>query len=235
MARKVVVCTLGSGPHEELLSVAGPTFERWADRHHYDLDIRRSSPSPERPASWGKVSIISERLRTHDVVIWLDADAVVVDPTADLSRVVSRRRPLALVAHQYHGQTVPNMGVLAVRSTRRTRRLMRELWSMTRYVDHRWWENAALLELLGYDISAEPIVQRRPTRLNRRIAWLDVAWNSIDLHPSPSPFVKHYPGLSNDERRRRMSADVAMAGALHTATVPRDVSGALAGRGRRDR
>jgi hypothetical protein len=235
MARKVVLCTLGAGPHEELLSVAGPTFERWAQRHRYDLDIRRSSPSPERPPSWGKVSIISERLLTHDVVIWLDADAVVVDPTHDLSHAVSRRKPLALVAHEYQGQTVPNMGVVAVRSTRLTRRLMRDLWSMTQHVDHRWWENAALLEVLGYDISTEPIVLREPTRLNDRIAWLDVAWNSIDLHPSPAPFVKHYPGLSNDERRRRMSDDVAMVDAWHRTTPPGELSGAHARRGRRDR
>ena len=235
MARKVVLCALGAGPHEELLHVAGPTFERWAQRHHYDLDIRRSSPTPERPPSWAKVSIITERLRTHDVVIWLDADAVVVDPTHDLSRCVSRRRPLALVAHRYNGQTVPNMGVFAVLSTRLTRRLMRDLWSMTQYVDHKWWENAALLDLLGYDISTEPIVQRRHTRLNRRVAWLDVAWNSIDLHASPVPIVKHYPGLSNDERRRRMSDDVAGMDSSHVASRQAELPGAGAGRDRRDR
>jgi hypothetical protein len=229
MARKVVLCALGAGPHGELLHIAGPTFERWALRHHYDLDIRRSSPTPERPPSWAKVSIITERLRTHDVVIWLDADAVVVDPTHDLSRCVSRRRPLALVAHRYNGQTVPNMGVFAVLSTRLTRRLMRDLWSMTQYVDHKWWENAALLDLLGYDVSTEPIVQREPTHLNRRVAWLDVAWNSIDLHASPAPIVKHYPGLSNDERRRRMSDDVAWMDTSHVATLQAELPGSGAG------
>jgi hypothetical protein len=121
------------------------------------------------------------------------------------------------------------MGVFAVLSTRLTRRLMRDLWSMTQYVDHKWWENAALLDLLGYDVSTEPIVQREPSHLNRRVAWLDVAWNSIDLHASPAPIVKHYPGLSNDERRRRMSDDVAWMDTSHVATLQAELPGSGAG------
>lgn len=209
MPRKVVLCSIGAGPHEELLGITGPTFEGWARRHGYDLDLRVTSPSPQRPPSWGKVRVVAERLDTHDVVIWLDADTVVVDPAHDLAALVSRRKPLALVAHRYHGQTVPNLGVFVLRSTRSTRKLLADLWAMDQYLQHRWWENAALLDLLGYDISSEPIRMGRPTRLNKRIVQLDVAWNSIDLDPSPTPIVKHYPGLSNDERRRRMLEDVA--------------------------
>lgn len=216
MPRKVVLCSIGAGPHEELLRITSPTFEAWAQRHGYDLDLRLTTPSPERPPSWGKVRVVAERLDSHDVVIWLDADTVVVDPKPDLAALVDRRRPLALVAHRYHGQTVPNLGVFVLRSTRTTRRLMADLWSMEEYLQHRWWENAALLDLLGYDISSEPIRLERPTSLNKRIVQLDVAWNSIDLDPSASPIVKHYPGLSNDERRLRMLDDVAtMASSKH--------------------
>lgn len=209
MSRTVVLCSIGTGPHRELLDITRPSFERWAHRQGYDLDLRESSPTPERPASWGKVRVIAERLATHDVVIWLDADTVVVDAGHDMAALVDRRRPLALVAHEYHDQTVPNMGVFALRSTRFARRLVRHLWAMDQYLHHKWWENAALLDLLGYDVSTEPIRRTRSTRLHRRIAVLDVAWNSIDLHASADPIVKHYPGLSNDERRRRMLDDVA--------------------------
>jgi hypothetical protein len=103
---------------------------------------------------------------------------------------------------------VPNLGVFALRSTRASRRLLYRLWTMEQYLDHKWWENAALLELLGYDISSEPIRKLRRTRTDRLVTEIDLAWNSIDLVPSPSPIIKHYPGTPNDERARRIAADI---------------------------
>jgi hypothetical protein len=135
------------------------------------------------------------------MMIWIDADTVLVDDRHDLSLLPIRARPLALVAPHDHeqndGQALANMGVTAVRSCQFTRRLFDRLWGMTRYVDHKWWENAALLDLLDFDLSCEPMARSKRNRIGHRIRWLDIAWNSIYLHPSPSPIIKHYPGASH--------------------------------------
>jgi glycosyltransferase involved in cell wall biosynthesis len=204
-----VVCSIGSGAHEELLAIARPPLAAWATRYGYDLDLRHDLAAPERPASWSKVRLVRERLETHQVVIWVDADTVVVDGREDLARRVSRSRPIAMVAHGYAGQQVPNLGVFALWSCPRTKALLDTLWSMTEYRDHKWWENAALLDLLGYDIATEPIRKVRSSDLDARIEWLGNEWNSITLDPAEQPIIVHHPGTPDEDRVRMMRADVA--------------------------
>ncbi len=205
--RSVVICSIGVGPHEELLAIGRPMLEDWATRFGYDLDLRTTLLAPERPAAWSKVALVRERLDTHRVAVWIDADALLIDGRADVGSLVSRSKPLAMVAHTYGGQVVPNLGFFAMRSTRRTKALLDTLWSMTEYLDHKWWENAALLDLLGYDISSEPIRKLHQSPLDKRINWLSNEWNSISLDAAASPIIVHYPGQTNDDRTRLMAAE----------------------------
>ena len=185
------------------------TLQSWADRFGYDLDLRTELLDPCRPPAWSKVVLLRQRLKTHRIALWVDADAIVVDGSTDLSLEVTSRRPIAMVAHEYSGQRVPNTGVIALRSCATTRTLLDRLWNMTEYIHHPWWENAALLDLLGYDIRREPIAKVRASPLDDRIVWLDKAWNSIDLDPAAHPFVKHYPGMPFERRLAGMRSDLA--------------------------
>jgi hypothetical protein len=207
MARmpSVVLCSIGSGPHRELLDIARPGFEEWAARQGYDLDLRAQAPTHGRPPAWAKIPLLRERLGTHEVALWVDADAVVVDASGDLAATVSGCRPIALVAHRYAGQTVPNTGVLALRSGPTSKLFLDTLWEMTQYIDHKWWENAAALDLLGYDVAAEPIQNVPNSRWEKRVQWLGNEWNSIDLDPAQRPLIRHFPGMSQGARRERMT------------------------------
>jgi hypothetical protein len=201
---RAVLCSIGAGPHEELLELARPSFERYAQTFGYDLDLRNELLAADRPPSWSKVPLLRERLEDHKVAIWIDADAVVVDPRADIASTVSIATPLAMVAHNYAGQRVPNCGIMALRRCRTTLRLLDAMWAKTEYLDHKWWENAALLDIMGYNISKEPIVKVRGTRLDRRVNWLSPDWNSIEGSGSDSPIIMHFPGLEHSVRLERM-------------------------------
>ena len=227
--RSVVICSIGVGPHEELLDIGRPLLEDWAQRFGYDLDLRTSLLAPERPASWSKIRLVRELLATHRVVVWVDADTVVVDGRADLASRVNRRRPLAMVAHTYGGQSVPNLGIFAMRSGHRTKALLDRIWTMTEYVDHKWWENAALLDLLGYDIETEtePIRKVKSSSLDRRIEWLGNEWNSISLDAAAQPIIVHYPGHTNEDRKRLMRADVDACRKRQTGVPPGSPSSPL--------
>ncbi len=206
--RFAVICSLGIGEHERLLNLTRKNTELYAAKFGYDVDLRVSTLEPSRPAAWSKVLLISEELMKYKYVLWLDADTVVVNAREDFTKLTSRYKPLALVAHKYHGQTFPNTGVMSIRSTFITRRLFRRIWTMDHYLNHKWWENAAFLELLGYKTDVEPLIQTKKTSLNRRINWLKNDWNSMGLDPSSDPIIKHYPGVRNDDRFRFMSEDI---------------------------
>jgi hypothetical protein len=96
-----------------------------------------------------------------------------------------------------------------VRSTARADAFLRLVWDQDRYIDHVWWENAAILDLLGYRLS--PCGPERPSPHRRLVRFLGNEWNSIQEDPSPRPVIRHYPGRSRQERLARMRADLAAA------------------------
>lgn len=199
---RTALCTIAVGTHRELFEIARPSFERFAGLHGYALVVIADAEiSAGRALSWGKVVALQRLLDIYDRVVWVDSDAVIVDPTADIFAGVSRRTPLSLVVHHYDGLEVPNAGVLTLRSCRWAKHLLGRLWEAERFIDHKWWENAALIELLGYDIDEPRQETRQVTRDSRRVGELDLAWNSIPgVAPAAIPRILHFAGMSHGDR-----------------------------------
>jgi len=97
--RKVLL-SIGAGPHEALLEISRPTFSENARRHGYELQTSTQA-DPDRPAPWSKVSALRAALETADLALWIDADAVIVDPSRDIADELApdeqRRRDLTAV------------------------------------------------------------------------------------------------------------------------------------------
>ena len=210
--KRKALCTVGTGPFAPLLEVSLPTLEAYAWRHGWELVIDTKDRTDGRPASWGKIPLIAELLGRHDLVMWVDADTVIVDGSIDLASELRRRKHLYLVEHRHTptGEVTANAGVMMIRAGRWTERLLAAVWAQADLIHHRWWENAALMRLLGYRIDPQPAARVRRTRWLRQVRFLDVAWNSMPhWHASPTPRITHYAGLPLDERRNRMLADAA--------------------------
>jgi hypothetical protein len=210
-----VVCSIGAGAHAELLALSGETFRIYADRHGYDVDLRTELLVEDRPASWSKVPLVRGLLERYDLVFWIDADAAIVDASRDVADEIGRRTRFAVVAHEYEGQRIPNLGVMVLRRSRATFRFLDAVWARTEFVDHVWWENAAALAELGYTVPADPTVAGaepvrlvRPSPFHRRVQFLDPAWNSVLVHEADTPRVRHYPGRSQEYRLEHLRADL---------------------------
>lgn len=197
MSRALV--TFGIGPHRELLDIALPTFERYAGRHGYDLIVAEPGAGAldvqvmsERPASWLKVPLLRNLLGEHDEVLWLDSDVVIVDDSEDLAAHVAADRWQGLALHRsvYDGAH-PNHGVWLLRPPMVP--ILDLIWRQTRYIDHPWWEQAASLWLLGYDVEHRPLREPTPNPLLERTKLLSSEWNFT-------------PGCSTTRRGRFMHA-----------------------------
>lgn len=211
MAERKVLCSLAVGPQERLLRLARPSFERYAARHGYELDLRRQLLAPERPPPWSKVPLLRRGLEGHDLVVWVDADAVIVDPARDIAEDVPDDRFLGLVEHRYDGVAVPNTGVLVLRRGDLATEFLDAVWACEDLVDHRWWENAAVMRLLGYRL--DPPGPNEPTRYRDATAFLPKEWNSIPLDRAARPRISHYPGYSLKARYALMLRDVLFGAA----------------------
>lgn len=198
-AGRSVICTLGVGPHTELLDIVRPALEAFATRHGHQIVEHRRSLAPERPPSWSKLVALHRLAHDFDRLIWIDADAIVVDDRRDLAAELRPGRRLGAVIHRYDGNAIPNLGVFVLRGGWRTRRLLERLWACNDLVDHPWWENAALLRLLGAR-TFEPVRVDRLALTRLGVQELDPSWNSIPDAPAANPRIVHLAGRSQAER-----------------------------------
>jgi hypothetical protein len=210
------LCSIGAGPHEALLEISRPTFEAYARRHGYEL-ITSTAADSSRPPAWSKVPMVREALESFELVVWIDADAVIVDGRDDIAALLEPDRSLALVRH---GELqVPNTGVMVWRAGAAARELLDRTWSATRFLHHPWWENAALAHALGYELptALEPRRRRllrrpRPFRLARPspllagVQFLPLEWNSVYLDRADAPRIVHCVGVPVEQRARDMAA-----------------------------
>jgi len=205
-----VLCTLGAGPHEELLAIVRPTFEAYAARHGYDFVAETESLDDTRPLPWSKIVLFQRLMRSYELVLWIDCDAVIIDGSADIADSLSKKATFGLVAHATpEGPEIPNTGVVLIRSSRKAQRFLDRVWQRTEYIDHKWWENAAFLELLGY--SADPPVTRvRETRDRKMFLYLDPLWNVLPFQDVERPRIKHYAGQTQEARVAGLTADVEL-------------------------
>jgi hypothetical protein len=210
------LCSIGSGPHEALLAISRPTFAAYAKRHGYEL-ITSTFSDPGRPPAWSKVTMLRDALGSYESVLWIDADAVIVDGASDIAAELEPDRFLGLVRHGE--QQVPNTGVMVWRAGERALDLLDRTWNAKRFIRHPWWENAALLDALGYDLpgALEPglrgrLRRRRPFRLARPsplmagVQFLPLEWNSVYLDRAATPRIVHCVGVPVEQRARDMRA-----------------------------
>ncbi|MEO5679856.1 MAG: hypothetical protein ABIS47_09310 [Acidimicrobiales bacterium] len=207
MSRKALA-TIGSGPMERVLDQALPTFAEFAERHRYDLVTCRTDEHAEgRPPSWGKVRLIRGLLDRYDVVLWLDADAIILDSSLDPADLLGPGDYQALVCLHQLGQEFPTCGVWLLRSTAKAKAFLDAIWTKEEFTLDRYWEQAAALDLLGYTIRPANLVE--PTEWTEGTLLLGEEWNRMPLitRTLDPCRIRHYAGERNVVRRRQMRTD----------------------------
>ena len=168
----------------------------------------------DRPPSWRKLLITQQLFqRGYKYVMWVDADALVVDATRSPRDILEEGKDFYLVGHDDGTRLIANAGVFVARNTAWSRSFIDRVWQLAQYIDHPWWESAAMIHLLRHeDFSDVHIVPERQLIDDDRVKWLGVEWNSIPevqggRFACADPVIRHWASFSMKERRRGMLKD----------------------------
>lgn len=157
-----VITTFGFGEEcEQLMALTVPTFARYAAIHDYDLFVpchdyfrKFADILDNRCASWLKVLLLLDLLKSHDEVLWLDSDVAVVRYTKDIAEDLTPA-PMHMAVHNTGDGAVPNCGVWHLRKPAAA--ILEQLWPHNNFrKSDGWWEQAALIHVLGGDPDATP-------------------------------------------------------------------------------
>ena len=155
--------------------------------------------SGDRPASWNKIREILKVFQDYDQVLWIDADVVINPRTAAdfLEDVNGEQYWHGLVLHHTPCGDVPNCGFWAMNSQMVP--ILEQVWREERNIDHVWWEQASILEQMGYQPRTGDCYQTHETPLSERTLYLDKRWNwhPFDAFADELPYAIHCTQASN--------------------------------------
>ena len=210
---------MGTGdPYRASLARSALSFERYARRWDWDLVLSTEDLADGRPAPWGKIPLLRELLDEYDWLLWLDADVVIVDLEADVRQEIREGKDLHLVEHRLDRQYSANSGVMLIRSGDWARSFLDEAWALREYTDHQWWENAAVMKLLGYELDPVRLVQ--PTRWLARTSFMPLRFNSVEIDRVDLPAFVHRGIHDVATRTRHVTGDLACTlGRAHPMTA----------------
>lgn len=196
-----------------------------------------------RPPAWRRITLIPELFdEGFDYVMWIDADAIFSRFDFNILDAIDPGKDLHLVEHTIvpnHSSNIPNSGVMLVKNSQWSRDLFDRIWRMDKYIDHPWWENAALIEIMGYRnlIAEVEQITGHPAKVAddrfspdpdvmAHISFLSEDWNFRPnvSRPSPHPIVTHFAGYSNSRRRRLLPATLLKACFKYPAILPEALS-----------
>ena len=210
---RVLVTTWYDDRFAAIGDLALASCARYCRAQGYELRVP-SVPRADRPPAWHKIEILRALLdEAPDLVLWIDADAMIVRTDRPAHAELPADRAFGLVKHVLDGVTTVNTGVLMLRATDPARELLDEIWRQEKCREHRWWENAAMMEGLGYRKALADGREDAPEpRWERHLHWLAEEWNTLPgARPAEPPIVRHYAGRSLEYRLANMRADAREA------------------------
>lgn len=192
---------------ERYANIYGMTFRKIIDR-----DVGR-------PPAWAKLYLTRECFdEGFDFVFWVDADAVVRRFDEDIRNVVIDGADFYFARESY---PIPgsrslwrlNTGVYVMRNSPAARKLLDESIAREEYINHEWWDQAAVSAVFGYWSvfwRSHEHKADEATDLARRIRWLAPKWNASPVYaPEPNAIIHHYYGLRGRGKVAAMEIDAA--------------------------
>ena len=151
------VVSLATDEIVELRNVSFPNKVAYAERWGYGC-IMSTVAEATRPASWSKILLLLNNLGRSEWLWWSDADSVVTCFEVTLSSLVVSGADLILCSDT----NGINCGSMLVRSCGAVESFLQAVWQEAQFVNHCWWEQAAVRFLLrrGFPIDVHVWPQR---------------------------------------------------------------------------
>ena len=146
---KLAFVTLSAGDEfARLAALVNPAKRRYCDRFGYDFIAFDEVLDSARHPSWSKIIAIQRVLPHYDWVFWCDTDAVLWNAEAGLRQFAASASEDAVFQANHEGV---NAGLFFIRNSSWSLQFLTDVYRQEHLVDHPWWEQAAIIELLKND------------------------------------------------------------------------------------
>lgn len=212
MNKKAIITGWCGVSFAKMASLTVPILDEYA--YKCGADFYCENLDGERPASWNKVLHLLRILPKYEEVLWVDSDVVVERSDKSIFDEFPLGFWQGLVPHSTpDGGIVPNCGVWLLRAEMIP--ILELIWNANTNIDHPWWEQASILEQMGFHVQNTTARLVRETDLIHKTKWLSVEWNHHprDIAKVEPPRFRHitqYPDRLSAVRHFVRKSDSAL-------------------------
>lgn len=181
---KIAIVSLYDKKYEEIGKYSNWNKRDYANLHKYDLYLYQNSLDESRPTAWSKIKAIEKHLSDYDWIMWSDADSLIMNNSVKLETLIDNNYDMIITYDQI--SKVLNTGVFLIKNSEWSKVLLKNIYSQTQFINHIWWENMALIDML----------EKNPN-LKTKIKVIDQrSMNSYPNHQiwGDDDFIAHFPG-----------------------------------------
>jgi hypothetical protein len=234
---RAIVTAAGPRMRDVLHDLALPTVQRYAELWSWqvlaeDLPVDGSdADAAAQQAKWAKLRLLRSALSTHDLVLWIDADVLVLRDDEDIARHLhpAHFQALALEHVPAEHRVNPNTGVWLMRSCPQAFAFLDAVEAAGQQPGP-WADQGAVLAALGWDRGDASYHWARPGAGSPFLdgtSWLPPGWNQpyleqredadcfnsrassyVDRPRVLDPHALHFKGMSPAARYRAMASVV---------------------------
>jgi ADP-heptose:LPS heptosyltransferase len=201
---KFALITIDDEGFREIADRTVPSMRRYADAFGLQF-FEFSAEAHGRPPAWAKILRIREILQSgFDWCLYVDADTMFVRFDQDIRDQIDKVHDLHLCWHDEGNSEIYaplsghfNTGVMAWRSSEWSLNFLDEIWHKEEFINHHWWEQAAVNSLLGYRSVLDPKISDAPVAHHRaHVQPLSVNWNAVVGRTiAPDPVIVVFAGV----------------------------------------
>lgn len=200
--KKTILIQQASGNlHEKLLELTRPIHKQYCAKFGFEYWSVFGHLLNDRSPHWNKIGLIQAAMeRGADFVIWLDADCLIVDQTANLLDGMPIDGDIGMVVHRIEPQHF-NSGAIYMKRTWMSWQFIKAVWNaydplnLFPWRDQAHWNDQSVIMRLNDSTST--------------IKEIDDRWNATSgINESPNPVVVSFHGSERDKRISMMETAI---------------------------
>lgn len=168
----------GEAPYKTMAEHTFPLMQAYAMKHGHDFGLYRMTG--DRPSAWYKVAALYQVLQKYNRALWIDVDVLIAHNDKDIFADFQAESWQALMKNNTEIGPVPSTGVWLL--SKEMLPVLERIWCSHHFIDHGWWDQAAIIEELGYFPDAHRPQKLCNTELSERTQFLAATWNHHPMH-----------------------------------------------------
>jgi hypothetical protein len=203
---EIGVITLGNNNVWQYSQYAFDINRSYCEKHGYTYIQYNDVLDHSRPAAWSKILAVKRHINQFDWIMWIDADAIFFNHDTRIQERIDES--VNFIAGKACGDSWidakspdfvnVNTGCFLIRGKCDwSYSLMDQIYSRTECIDHKWWENQALSNIIREN---NPAINSKIKILDQHLinGFENRMYSYFDF--SLEQFIMHYAGLSFDDR-----------------------------------